>query len=521
MSPSSVGPSSTMAGQAVDASSSKRAAQGLAGPLVAGIAVVVGTFAVGEQTSWRFTGSGADMGNHYALAYWFAHNWTMPGADDLTVGIIARNPPAANIAAALVGRVAGSTFMGLYVVATAALVLVWCALAALLALLPAPRRWIALGGLTVLLALNTSAGPLRLDVHGFEIVINFFFAQIAAQAVVWWLVWFAVRRRLKGRSAISTAVPIAVVAVVSTYIHALAAVELLALVGCLATTEAVVRWRNGRRDIRSLAAPPGLFVAAVAATAVMPPFRAQSGFARNDGYLEVDYLSWPFGYVMVALAVVAVSATFLFSSTRGLDRSTAGVLQGLAFAGIAIAAPFFAQLASLAADQGSPYAVKKYAFGLITLLAMDLCVVIACLVPVSARRPRSQAALTYVVGVALVVVATYGTFSQPGAGYFTTTIVDLEGSVETVASSGDLGSDRRDYAIGLAGSDLWLDFMFSTAILRPHDVRPLYRLLRGRDARLSMSADQIVTEVGSPYDLADCRDSAPAGGLVIVHAGGC
>src|SRR6478672_5360658 len=185
MSPSSVGLSSTMAGQAVDASSSKRAAQGLAGPLVAGVAVVIGTLAVGEQTSWRFT------------------------------GIIARNPPAANIAAALVGRVAGSTFMGLYVVAAAALVLVWCALAALLALLPAPRRWIALGGLTVLLALNTSAGPLRLDVHGFEIVINFFFAQIVAQAVVWWLVWFAVRRRLKGRSAISTAVPIAILAVLS------------------------------------------------------------------------------------------------------------------------------------------------------------------------------------------------------------------------------------------------------------------------------------------------------------------
>ena len=204
----------------------------------------------------------------------------------------------------------------------------------------------------------------------------------------------------------------------------------------------------------------------------MPPFRAQSGFARNDGYLEVDYLNWPFDYVMVALAVVAVSATFLFASTRGLDRSTAGVLQGLAFAGIAIAAPFFAQLASLAADQGSPYAVKKYAFGLITLLAVDLCVVIACLVPVSARRPRSQAALTYVVAVALVVVATYGTLSQPGRGYFTTTMVDLERRVEAVASSGDLGDDRRDYAIGLAGSDLWLDFMFSTAILRPHDVRP-------------------------------------------------
>ena len=196
-----------------------------AGPLVAGIAVVLGTFAVGEQTSWRFTGWGADPVGHYSLAYWFAHHWTLPAADDLTWHIIADNPPAANIAAALVGHVVGSTFMGLYLAAAAAVVLVWCALAALLALLPAPRRWLALGGLTLLLAFNTSAGPLRLNVHGFEIVLNYFFAQIVAQAVVWWLVWFAVLRRLKGRSAVSTAVPIAIVAVLSTYVHALGSVE--------------------------------------------------------------------------------------------------------------------------------------------------------------------------------------------------------------------------------------------------------------------------------------------------------
>ena len=114
MSPSSVGPGSTMARQAVDASSSKRAAQGLAGPLVAGIAVVIGTLAVGEQTSWRFTGWGADPVGHYSLAYWFAHHWTLPAADDLTWHIIADNPPAAYIAAAVVGHVVGSTFMGMY-----------------------------------------------------------------------------------------------------------------------------------------------------------------------------------------------------------------------------------------------------------------------------------------------------------------------------------------------------------------------------------------------------------------------
>ena len=377
----------------------------------------------------------------------------------------------------------------------------------LLALLPGPRRWLALAGLTLLLAFNTSAGPLRLNVHGFEIVQNYFFAQIVAQALVWWLVWFAVIRRLKGRSAVSTAVPIAIVAVLSTYVHGLASVELLVLVGCLATAEIVARWRDGRRELTAMAPPLGLFLATAVAISVTPPFRAQRGFARNDGYLEVDYLTWPSDYVTVALAAVVVSAMLLFASIRGrFDRATAGVLQGLAFAGIAIAAPFFAQLALLAAREGSPYAVKKYTFGLITLLAMDLCVLVACLVPLSARLPRAQTVLSYVFGVALVVVATYGVFSRPGQGYFTSEIVDLERRVEAVASSGDLGDDRRGYAVELVGSDVWLDYMFTAAILRPRDRGPLELHFRGK----SRSAAQVCRSAGDELS-APATTKPPAG----------
>ena len=268
-----------------------------------------------------------------------------------------------------------------------------------------------------------------------------------------------------------------------------------------------------------MAPPLGLFLATAAAISVMPPFRAQRGFARHDGYLEVGYLNWPYGYVMVALLVVAVSATFLHASVRGrLDRATAGVLQGLAFAGIAIAVPFFTQLALLPAGEGSPYAVKKYAFGLITLLAVDLCVLVASLVPLSARLPRAQTVLSYVFGVALVVVATYGVFSQPGRGYFTTQMVDLERRVEAVASSGDLGDDRRDYAVELVGSEPWLDYMFHGRNPAPHDRGPLDLYFVGKSGALLRSADQLVTVSSTRYDQAACRSSAPRDALVVVGA---
>ena len=200
---------------------------------------------------------------------------------------------------------------------------------------------------------------------------------------------------------------------------------------------------------------------------------------------------------MVALLVVAVSATFLHASIRGrLDRATAGVLQGLAFAGIAIAAPFFAQLALLPAGEGSPYAVKKYAFGLITLLAVDLCVLVASLVPLSARLPRAQTVLSYVFGVALVVVATYGVFSQPGRGYFTTQMVDLERRVEAVTSSGDLGDDRRDYAVELVGSE-------RLARLHVHGRNPTAARPRATGSLLPGQERSAAQVCGSASD--DCR----------------
>jgi hypothetical protein len=357
---------------------------------------------------------------------------------------------------------------------------------------------------------------MKLDVHGFEIVVNFFYAQIVAQLLVWWLVWLAVVRTMRGHSPISIAVPIAVVAVLATYVHALASVELLGLASCYALVAVVARRREGRSWVQTLAVPVGLLVATAAAIAVMPPFRAQRGFSRNDGYLETTYLSWPWGYVAVAIGVTAVSALLLLASLRGrFDRATGSVLQGLAFAGFAIAGPFVAQAVLLAADEGSPYAVKKYVFGLLTLLAVDLCVGVACLVPLRGTD-RALGATTCAAAVGLVLVATYAILSQPGHDYFTKTMVELEGRVEDVAASEGLGRHRRDYGLALSASDRFVDLMLTTAVLRPQDARPLRRFLRDDDDLVLASADRLLTRVGSLYDRIRCRRSPARESLVVV-----
>ena len=174
--------------------SGERFARQPAAVVIALVSVGAGLVAIGARTLATFTGGGADMAHHYALVYWFSHHWTLP-APDAGLSTMA-SYPVAHVVAGLLGRVVDSPFRGMQLVAIAAVVMIWCAIAALLTTLPGRRRWIAFAALAAFLAL-TSAGPLRLQVHGFEIIVNFFFAQVVGQAVVWWLVWFAVAQQAR------------------------------------------------------------------------------------------------------------------------------------------------------------------------------------------------------------------------------------------------------------------------------------------------------------------------------------
>ena len=209
---------------------------------------------------------------------------------------------------------------------------------------------------------------------------------------------------------------IACVAVLSTFVHAVAAVELLGLVACLSAAEILARWRRGCRDLRSQAPPIVLFVATAAVIAITPGFRPQRGFSRNDGYLEVDYLSWPTSYVAVALLIVAVSIMFLLASEgRGHDRGTAALLQGLGFIGISIAVSCLAQ--AVFARRGRRLALcgqEVRLFGLLTVFAVDACVLAAILVPLKSTAVlRSRLAWDLGAAIGISLIATLGVLSRP------------------------------------------------------------------------------------------------------------
>jgi hypothetical protein len=495
-----------------------------AGLVLALLCLALALIAIGLRIVGPFTGGGADMAHHYALVDWFSHHWALPDAQNSYLSAMREYPPVAHILAALTGRAIDSPFRGMQLVANVAVVVIWSAVAAILALLPGRRRWIALASLALLLLLNTSAGPLHLQPHGFEVILNFFFAQVVGQALVWWLVWFAVRRRLAGRSAISTALPTAVIAVLATSVHVVPAVQLLVLVGCLSAAELLDRWRNGQRTLRSAAAPIALPVTAAVAVVLTPGFRAMRKLSENDGALDVPYLSGLEGYVAVAVAVIVISLAALFvSATRREVPPTAAVLQGLAFAGFAVAVPCAVQALLLAAGEGSPYAVKKYIFGLVTVLIVDACVALAVLLPDGSSARRALRAEWHVAAAAgLTAVATIAVFSHPGSGYSAAEITELERNLAATATRDNTDEGGNDYAVALPHSDAVLDYMFSISALAAPQLRAidelLVPLLQGDLLRLERAPGSLVTAARSPYDLVECRKVGPVDGLVVVDA---
>jgi hypothetical protein len=500
-----------------------RAADRRLGVVVALVSVAAGLAAIGARTLAAFTGGGADMAHHYALVYWFTHHWTPPTADNSDMASMTDYPPAAHILAAQVGRLVDSPFRGMQLVAIAAVVSIWCAVAALITMLPNPRRWVALAALAGVLLLSTSAGPLEIQPHGFEIIGNFFFAQLVGQAFVWWAAWFSVRRQISERSWISTALPIAVAAVLSTTVHVLPAVELLLVVGCLAAAELLDRWRTGEVTLRSAALPIGLPAVTAVAVVLSPGFRAMRVLSENDGSLDVPYLGGVASYVGVALVVTVVSLGFLLAPAVRGEPATAAVVRGLGFVGLAVAVPCLLQAALLAGSEGSPYAVKKYIFGLETVLLVDACVAAAMLVPAGARtssagRPAWRVAAT----AALAVTATLVVFSYKGSGYPISRITTLERQVVAAATSEREDASDYKYAVALPGSDPVIDYMFSISVL----AAPLNRaidellvpLLRGDLLQPEHTSGELLTAGESPYDSEGCRRAGDGGPVVVVDA---
>lgn len=489
-------------------------------PLLAAAVGLAAAVAVLAHLLWdSFYSDTVDLAHHYLLVDWFAREGLQDRSGDPSLGVeMGTYPPGAHVVAAGLGAVLGSTFRGIHLLSALSLAGLWLSIGVITANLPLRRAVLAAVLLGLALLLSSAPGPLQLQVHGHELIGNYFWAQAVGQTAFWLAVAWAVVAQRRGWAFRRTVLPVAVGAVVTTWVHVLPAVQLLCLVGGLCLLEVHSRWTQ-RRASRSRMWTPLLLPPAVAAVvAVTPGFRAQRAIAAHDGGLDVPYLTTTAHHVVLAAVLAGVALALLLVTSRRRRDGALGVLVVLSLAAFAVSLPALVQSVALAAGEGSPYAVKKHAFALMTAAVLMTCVGIAAAAPVSRRSsPRRADPLARGLLAGLVaVVALVSLFVGRPATLDVSDVAALEAQTARVAQGLDRGLGRpKVYAAALPDSTATLDYMFSISTFQaPRDSVAYSILGLGRAGELPEDA-LLVTSGASAFADRTCVTSR-RGALVIA-----
>lgn len=469
-----------------------------------------------------FSGS-VDLANHYALVHWIYDHVALPAAPDANLGDMAFYPPGSHALAAMAGRLVGSPMLGMQVISLASVALIWLAIAGVLGFLPGIRRWIALGVLALILLLAAPNGPLPIQLHGWEIISNYFFAQVVGQVAFWvalfWVAW-CMRRRMSFAWVLW---PLAITTVLCTEIHLVGASETLGLLWLMSIRESVTTLRrNAKLSAQSLVP---IVVAAIVSVVVAasPGFAAMRKLSQNDGSLPIPGLSSVGRMLTLTIVVIMVSVALLFwSRTRRLRETTSGyIAQVLSFGAIAIALPCLSQAAILSGGEGSAYAVKKYAFALVTMLVVELCLAIALIIPESVAKARPVRCDTMLVlrsgaAAAVALIAVFALFRQPPTA-LTSNVLAMETQIEEYSRTVvETTPDHVNVAYALPATLRVMDFGFTMTALGT-EVTPALMMIDNEPTSLGKRLGDIVTAADSVYGLRlDCRKTAPVRNVVVV-----
>jgi hypothetical protein len=468
-----------------------------------------------------------DFGGHYALVARIMEYGHAPAVVDESLGLWNGYPDLGHRVAAALGGLLGSALVGMQFTASVALTIAWASIGLMFCTLPNRRFWLGNIGVLSLLVLNRLI--IHLELYGNELVNNYFFAQIAAQAVALGIVALVlymeragVDRRLRYVFC-GGAVPII------AQVHPLPAIEVLIIL-TLDVLADLARPTTARRTELAVLGL-GIVAASLALTVSSPSFNVIRTNSTNNGVLDLRYTPTA-EFIAVEAVLVLVVGGILFREWAG--SRAAGHRRGLlalkywALLGTSTAALCLVQFLMLRLGLGSDYAVKKYAFGLNTvlLLAIPLAVGRLGVAGASATKHtigRVTSCVRHAIPVLFVIAGLYAVL--PAASARLATIDELL-PVERFAmryrqTEPGSFSGEYDYAVGLFSAHPVVDYMISIGVLKTPQTRNVDDFYAGRLPSNPRRVGRIFTRQGSvPWDVPDCRELATPDGFVILN-GSC
>ncbi len=177
-----------------------------------------------------------DVAYHYALAFRISERWTLANlyvpsfsalaSYDPSLGEMNIYPRLSYIIVAVLGTFVNSTFLGLQITALMSLAFLWLGALLILNSLQPRLAITAILIFTAIFLLN--AISIKLDIHGHEIVGNFFFSHFVGQAALFVGMSIAIYLE-KTKGKIVSFIFLTLLTFINASIHLLPAVEMLGL----------------------------------------------------------------------------------------------------------------------------------------------------------------------------------------------------------------------------------------------------------------------------------------------------
>jgi len=327
--------------------------------------------------------SSFDLVQHFLLVDEIAKHAMVRPESVQRIGAMALYPAAAHWAAAVIGWITGSGLVGITIITIASAYLCYLFIAYLVgASTPANVLLFALA----FLALRFTRSQI-----GWEVVANFFYPQLVADAVYFAvLLWVS-----NNRNDWKQAVTFLLAGAISMWIQPLVAVHILAAGCVLMTFHSLESWKKENAlPARNIALLLVVVVASIAIVLTNPAFAVMRNIASNDGDLVLGYNH----LMLVAILCAAIGAFSLWKRVTGSAAYVDAVLGSAVIAAACLAILQFALL-KLHGD-GSAYAVKKHMFIVVTLGIMNAVRAITGYFPESKRKLPSGIAAPLLAGFA-------------------------------------------------------------------------------------------------------------------------
>ena len=438
-------------------------------PWMIGVAVLFVLYNIDSMWSWS-----ADLAHHYSLAFRISEQWMLSPQTDPTLGEMNIYPRGSHIIAALIGAFVNSTFLGMQLATLISLSVLWLCAILILDSLPGYARTVALTAALALIVLNHFV--FRFDLHGHEVVGNFFYSQLVGHAFFFLGMVFSIRIE-KTNGALWASAALVPTMLFMAFIHLIPALESFGLIAGLVFVFLFTEYRNGRVSLRKIILSTAILLIAIVGMMFHPSLSAMRGIAENNGILALRNITYPLGLLAFCFFVL-ITSTILFVQwiKRGGDNEFLAA-KYLAIYGLATAGLCALQYVLTFFGQGSDYAVKKYAFGLTTVLLLQLSVMLSMAVSGSKNvnasgKVISGTAVNTIILVILSLSVLFDNVPSTKALDVSDVVATEKRLINLVDTSLPPAHDGKPaVVIGLNGFPNTVNYLFSIAIAKtPRDL---------------------------------------------------